>query len=219
MSPRRQLYWKGFRVPFVAPWSEEKSRPGRIVRREGVGGQGIGYEDEHPIDRRDGVLWVRTSATPGWGRPELAGVHALRQRQAIAHMLCQVCGESTIGCRGSDERHLFLLAAKDGEPIQENETTLSPPIHVSCALESVQHCRHLQRGHTAALVEHCPLWGVAGIEYDAKTIRPIEGDELTFVSYTEEARLRWTLAARTVISLHGCTTVDLSKLAAETVPA
>ncbi|KIF04754.1 hypothetical protein PL81_17020 [Streptomyces sp. RSD-27] len=204
-------------MPFVAPWSGENSLPGRIVLREGVGGQGIGYLDEHPSDRRDDVLWVRMSATPGLGQPELPDMHALRQRQAITHMLCQVCGESTLV--GGEERHLFLLAAKDGAPIREGETTASPPIHIACALESVRYCRELRRGHTAAFVDYCPSWGVAGIEYDPETLRPIPGDGLTFVSYAEEARLRWTLAARAVISLHGCTTVDLSELAAETVPA
>ncbi|WP_053686962.1 hypothetical protein [Streptomyces sp. IGB124] len=140
-------------------------------------------------------------------------MHALRQRQAISHMLCQVCGESTIG--GGEERHLFLLAARDGAPIREGETTASPPIHLACALESVRHCPHLRRGHTAALVDYCPSWGVAGIEYDPKTIQPLPGSGLTSISYVESDRLRWVLAARTVISLHGCTTVDLTRLATD----
>ncbi|ATW51123.1 hypothetical protein [Streptomyces peucetius] len=61
--------------------------------------------------------------------------------------------------------------------------------------------------------------GVAGIVYDPRTLQPLPGElgDLTFVSYSDP-RLRWTLAARSLISLHGCTTVDLEELAATAAP-
>ncbi|MGW3627810.1 hypothetical protein [Streptomyces sp. NPDC000880] len=217
MSPR-QFSWNGLRVPFIAPWSSEQACTGAIVLRRGAGGQGIGYVDEYSrADRRNETLWVRVPATRGIGRPLLAGVHALRQRQAMSHMLCQVCGETTFG--RSDGRHLFLVRAANGQPIAEGEKTTTPPVHESCAAEAVRDCPHLRKGHTASLVEFAPAWGVAGIVYDPKTLKPLPGDDndgLTFVAY-DDPRIRWTLAAREVVALQDCTVVDLDDLAAQAV--
>lgn len=112
----RQFYWNGLHVPFISPWSGETVLPGTIVRGRSIGGEGIGYQDEDSrVDRKAGVLWVRYSAVRGVGQPLLARVHALRQRQAMNRMLCQVCGRSTVGRH--DERHLFLVRAATGQPV------------------------------------------------------------------------------------------------------
>jgi hypothetical protein len=156
------------------------------------------------------------AAVRGSGRPLLAGVHALRQRQAISHMLCQVCGEPTVAVR-RDERQLFLMRDTAGQPIGEGETTHMPPLHEACALEAVRDCPHLRQNYVAALVEYAPAWGVAGIVYDPDTLQPLpakDGEELTYVA-DDDLRLRWTQAAREVVSLHGCTPVDLTDLAPE----
>lgn len=138
-QPRpRQIFWNGVHVPYIAPWEGEWKRPDPIVLRRGRGGEGIGYANEQShVDRRHGVLWVRYGAVRGTGEPKLAGVHPLRQRQVLVHMLCQVCGGSTFG-RREDERHLFLRAAKDGRPIEEGERTTTPPVCEPCATESVR---------------------------------------------------------------------------------
>ncbi|MFC4463947.1 hypothetical protein ACFPH6_05115 [Streptomyces xiangluensis] len=143
-------------------------------------------------------------------------MHALRQRQAMGYMLCQVCGESTYGCR-RDERHLFLVRAAAGQPIVEGEKTATPPVHESCAVESLRDCPHMRKGATASLVEFAPTWGVAGIVYDPRTLQPLPSDDpegLTFVGYDDPA-IRWTLAAREVVTLEGCMTVDLNDLVAQ----
>jgi hypothetical protein len=214
MSGPRQLYWRGLRVPFISPWSGETQRTGVITLRRGL--VGVGFADEDPrFDRRNGALWVRMSAVRGSGRPLLAKVHALRQRQAMSYMLCQVCGRSTFG--HDDNRHLFLMRDAEGRPIREGEQTAVPPIHEACAVEAVRDCPHLGDGHVAALVEYAPTWGVAGIVHDLKTLQPLpaeEGKELTFVG-NDDPRIRWTLAARDVVSLHGCTAVDLDELVAK----
>ncbi|MGP3950926.1 hypothetical protein [Streptomyces sp. 7N604] len=213
MSPR-QLYQNGLRVPFIAPWSSEDTIRGTIVLRRGVGGEGIGYADEDgSADRRNDTLWVRVPAVRGIGRARLAGVHALRQRQCMTHMLCQVCGESTFG--RPDERHLFLV--RGDQPIAEGEKTATPPVHESCAAESVRDCPHMRKGAVTSLVEYAPSWGVAGIVYDPQTLQPLpcdNDDGLEFVAYGDP-RIRWTLAAREVVTLHGCTTVNLNDLAAQ----
>jgi len=230
MSIPRQFYVNDLRVPFIAPWSREKQPRFSIARRHPLLGGGICYPDERRDDRWNQVLWVRMPAVRGVGKPFLAGVHALRQRQCISHMLCQICGGSTYHSRpreptkpspSADERHLFLVRAATGVAITEGERTASPPVHEACAIEAVEDCPHLGKGATASLVEYSPNWGVAGIVYDPETLEPQPGDGtdgLTYVAY-EDPRLPWTLAAREVVALHGCTTVDLDELAARVAAA
>ncbi|MFJ4343007.1 hypothetical protein [Streptomyces sp. NPDC088915] len=221
MSAPRQITWNGWHVPFIAPWSHETPRAGTIVRASR--GAGIAYADElDVVDRRNGTLWVRWSALRGAGRPHLGGVHPLRQRQAMSHMLCQVCAASTYGDAFSrwGGRHLFLVRADQGQEIRDGETTATPPICEPCAAESVRACPELGKGYTAALVERPQPWGVAGIPYNPRTLAPAPApktrDGLTFVNY-EDPRLPWTLAARDVVTLLGCTPVDLDRLAAHGV--
>ncbi|MFE7777640.1 hypothetical protein ACFU5O_27825 [Streptomyces sp. NPDC057445] len=215
MSGVRQFHWRGMRVPFIARWSREDQRQYPIERRPSLTGDGIGYPDEDPrADRRDGVLWVRMPVVRGIGEPYLASVHALRQRQCMNHMLCQICGESTFTHSGG--RHLFLMRGAKGQPIREGEKTAVPPVHEACAAEAVRLCPHLRKGWVAARVEYAPPWGVAGIVYDSQTLQPLpaeRGRELEFVGL-DDPRLRWTLAARDVVALHGCTPVELDELAA-----
>ncbi|MEV0776325.1 hypothetical protein [Streptomyces sp. NPDC050428] len=208
-----QYFWNGKRVPFFVPWSTEQPLPAKLVHRPGPGGIALGYQDEIPGDRFRDVLWVRMSMGQGNGRPDMPGVHALRQRRCINHFMCQVCGRPT---ERRDGRYLFLMHAAGGRAISEGERTQTPPVHVKCARESVRDCPHLRESSTAALVEHAPIWGVAGIEYNPHTLAPREplGNEnrpkLTEVAYEDHSRIAWIKAAREVISLHGVTEVDLS---------
>ncbi|WP_094212045.1 hypothetical protein [Streptomyces sp. 2R] len=215
--PKRQFHWQGLHVPFIAPWSAEQHLPSTIVRRTGVGGTGIGYADElSHVDRRRSVLWTRQAVARGSGTPFLAGVHPLRQRQAMSHMLCQVCGQSTFDSafRQWGERHLFVARAPKSKPLGEGEVTTTPPICLPCARESVGACPHLRKGWAAALVELAQPWGVAGIRYDEKTLRtlplPRTGLHLAQLGHLEE---RWTLASRDVVTLHGVIPIDLGAVA------
>lgn len=219
MSPK-VLHWRGLQVPFITPWSSEAAPLPPVILHHGRGGTGLGYadEDEH-LDRwLGGALWIRMPATRGIGTPHFAGIHALRQRQAMHRLLCQVCGRTTLGTR-PDERTLFLLGARDGVPIREQETTTAPPVHEECARQALRECPHLRRGWAAALVDYTPGWGVAGVPYDPETLLPTAGsdpDGLTHVPYTDEAQLRWVVAAREVVQLLGVEAVtDLDALVAE----
>ncbi|SER24901.1 hypothetical protein SAMN04487983_101379 [Streptomyces sp. yr375] len=219
---RSPLYWRGLRVPWIAPWSAEATGKPPIVPRRRVG-PGIGYQDEHHTDRRDDVLWIRVPLTPGRGTPHFAGVHALRQRQAMDRDLCQVCGRLAVGDR-PDGRVLFLMHSASGRPVSEGELTAAPPVHEACAREAVLECPHLRRGWTAALVKHTPAWGVAGILYQPRTLRPrptssADSDGLDLVSYEDDVRLRWVLAARMVVALHGVEEVDVASFAGSAAPA
>ncbi|WP_409117869.1 hypothetical protein [Streptomyces acidiscabies] len=216
MTPAR-LVWRGVPVPWVAPWSHEYTLPGRFVRQVNEDAEErLGYADEHPSDRRDGVLWVRMSVARGRGTPDFAGLHPLRQRQAMTHLLCQVCGTTTIGTR-ADERHLFVLVARGtNSPVREGERVIVPPVHETCALQAVEQCPHLRRGWTAALVGWAPSWGVAGALIHPGTLDLISDPaDLVEVPYEEERRLRWVYASREAVSLHEVEPVTLARLETE----
>ncbi len=56
MTPAR-LLWRGMPVPWVTPWSHEQTVPGRFVRHVNEESEErLGYADERPSDRRNGVL-------------------------------------------------------------------------------------------------------------------------------------------------------------------
>jgi hypothetical protein len=207
-------HWNGIRVPYITRWTAEEVAHPKIVRIVGRGGEGIGYEKENPvIDRRHEALWVRAALARGRGRPDFARINSLRQKRAMRYSLCQVCGVTVLDSR-ADERTLHLLGG--AAPIGEGETTAAPPVHPSCAVESIESCPHLQRGWAAALVTYSPLWGVAGVVHDRVTLAPLPSPgkrpfDLTHVHVSEE-RIRWTLASFTVVSLHGVTPVSMDEL-------
>ncbi|MFI6112810.1 hypothetical protein [Kitasatospora sp. NPDC051164] len=200
----------GLPVPYVTAWSTETHPAATVVLHRT--GQGIGYADETPYDRdSDGVLWIRQAIAQGAGKALFPTVHALRQRRAISRMLCQVCGADTL--QQDPERQLFVL--KDvGRPVDEGELTTAAPVCPPCALIAVTHCPHL-REHVAAWVERPASWGVAGVLYDPRTLLPVPGEDIVQVGYDDPA-LRWVLATRHVLSLHGCIAVDVNDLAALT---
>ncbi|WP_413116270.1 hypothetical protein ACK1X7_37185 [Streptomyces sp. CY1] len=213
--PRPHQYFAGsIRVPYITPWTGENARQPTMTTRLGRVGYGIGYADEYGIaDRARGALWVRMPVKPGAGGPLLGRIHALRQRQAMYHMLCQGCGQPTVGGRG-DQRHLFLMTSATGQPIAEGEKTVTPPSCADCAVEAALEGPPSRSRYVAVLVEHVLVWGVAGIVYSPDTLVPVprdSGNEFALVAY-DDPRLPWTLACREVVSLHGCTAMDLKDL-------
>ncbi|GAA0642837.1 hypothetical protein GCM10009548_04160 [Streptomyces malaysiensis subsp. malaysiensis] len=203
-------------MPYIAAWTGENAPPAVITTRHGRGGMGIGYAGEYGIaDRRRGALWIRVPVRHGAGAPLLGRVHALRQRLAMNHMLCQFCGRPTDD--RPDGRHLFLLHATSGKPVADGERTATPPVCDGCALEVLSR-PSVRRECVAVLVEHAAAWGVAGVVHAPETLRPVPGEHgepFTFVAY-DDPRLPWTLACREVVALHGCTAVDLGDLTEHT---
>ncbi|MEV6803122.1 hypothetical protein [Streptomyces sp. NPDC051132] len=213
-SPFRPItYWNGRPVPFITAWTKEAIPPQPLTVIHGRGGSGLGFRDEEPhIDRHYGAPWVRMPAVRR-GRPDFVAIHALRQRQAMSRLLCQVCGGPTVGT-WPDERTLFLAGSAGGRPIAPGEQTMSPPVHAVCARIAVEECPPLRdHGWAAALVGYAPAWGVAGAVYHPQTLKALTKD-LHRVPFTDSRRIRWVLAARLVITLEEVTPVtDLDVLA------
>ncbi|WP_101256335.1 hypothetical protein [Streptomyces barkulensis] len=205
-------------VPYITAWSRERFTTPPVVRRRiGTGPEHLAFADETPYDRDSwGVLWERQAITPKHrrGEPRLEEIHALRQRRAMLDLLCQICGQPTLD---AEDRSLFLVR-KTSRPISDGEITASPPVCIPCAHLSVRHCPALRQGHTAAWVEYAPAWGVAGTIYDPATLQRTPGKRLVPVPY-DSPQIRWTLAARLVVSLQECTPVNLDDLQPNTTGA
>ncbi|MGW7007300.1 hypothetical protein ACWGCW_31975 [Streptomyces sp. NPDC054933] len=209
MSQQCRYTDNGLTVPYITRWTYERQIVPDLVVRTSRKGRWLTYADGDLYDRdHGGALWVRQAVAPGKGSADFSTVHSLRQRRAVSHLLCQVCGMSTL--EEDCERQLYLLHAADGRPIQDGELTSAPPVCTTCALEAVEVCPALRKGHVAAWVGHAPTWGVAGVLYDPGTLRPVSSG-LVNVPYTSP-RIRWTIARREIVSLRHCTPVNLCQL-------
>ncbi|MFF0386900.1 hypothetical protein [Streptomyces sp. NPDC004286] len=211
----QQLTWGGLPVPYVTLWSSEIANPPRLTHRAVGTFRGIGYQDEDPRADRDpetGALLGRHLLAPGRGHPVFIDMNGPRQRRAIRHMLCQICGRPDL-MRLAGGRSLYVLGSS--APITEGETTTAPSVHPACALKAIEHCPPLRRDHAAALVKFSPVWGVAGVVYDPATLAPRSPvpDPSRLPHVREDSPdIPWTLAAFTVISLHGITPVSPTEI-------
>jgi hypothetical protein len=190
-------------VPYITAWSSERTLAQPVV----ANGSGIGYADEIPYDRdKDGVLWTRTSCSPGKGRPEFGRVHALRQRRAMRRLLCQVCGDRAHQNR---EGVLWVIGEDAANPGSwpGELTTAHPPLCEPCAARSLRMCPHLRRRSVALRVrEHAPA-GVRGALYRPGVPRPT-ARTVAGVAY-DDPRIRWTRAGQLVVRLVSYSVVDL----------
>ncbi|GAA2667651.1 hypothetical protein GCM10010400_30510 [Streptomyces aculeolatus] len=188
----------------------------RVTRRwlAGLGGEGLGYEGELPTDRHRGLLWERVAEAEGEGRVQIGLVHGPRQRRAMNHRLCQVCFARAAP---AGEPLLFLVAGT--RPITTGDRLTSPPIHAECAEDAVRDCPDLADVYSAALVQRASSWGVAGLAYQPATLKPRPSRHRTGLTllpyYAPAADLRWILAVREAVTVHGCTPVRLEDLASE----
>ncbi|MFJ4631542.1 hypothetical protein [Streptomyces sp. NPDC088847] len=201
-------WWDGMPVPAIATRSGEEPRPQPLMRQRSR----LAFTDEVWSDRQYETLWMRQPSLAR-GEPQFEFVHGLRQRRLMTRMLCQVCTGPTPAAIGQPA--LFLLGADGGRPIRDGEETASPPVHAACARTTLEYCRPLSRGWSAAMVERTPIWGVAGAMYDPRTmtaVPPPEGRRLHRVPFSDD-RLAWVLASRLMVTLEGATPVtDLEDL-------
>lgn len=194
-------------VPFIATWSGEKgiAAPSVVARLTG----GIGYVGEVPDDRDRGVLWLRSVDLRGRGRPLYAEVHPGRQRRAMRHELCQVCGEPA---DRDDGGVLWLLEDRrsDWKGWPHDLTTTHPPICRRCVPVARAQCPHLWRGAVLVRVGRSEVCAVHGQRYAPGTFGPRRvADETVLLG--EEPAIHWTVASQLVRALYDCTFVDLER--------
>lgn len=198
-------------VPFIAAWSDEQPHRRKVVYS---GRGGIAFADETPEDRDQfGVLWNGRAVARGAGRPEYGNVHPVRQRVAMEHRLCQVCGRSA----DRDRRGvLWLIEDRRGDwkGWPNDLLTTHPPVCLPCAGKAVRMCPHLVGNSVAVRVRESDVCGVYGRVWSSSAFgHPVPTSVKDVVSYGTTAA-RWVLAGQLVRALSGCTLVSLDELAA-----
>ncbi|MGC4950929.1 hypothetical protein ACLQ2N_32655 [Streptomyces sp. DT224] len=202
-----QFYQGRRRMPYIAPWSEE--RPDRALTW--LRGGRLAYTDETEQDRVRGALLLRQGSARGRGYANPAGVHPQRQREVMDRLGCQVCGADT-GREAADlwnGRRLFLVA--EGTPLHDGAETASPPVHRACAIEALTEeigCKHLRGAPALALAEQVTPWGVHGLVHDPVTREPCGRHALPY----DHHLIRATIAFRVIVRLHACTPITPDEL-------
>jgi hypothetical protein len=189
-------------VPYITRWSTEENLPTRVIQRP----TGIAFADENIYDRDGrGILWSRVPSRPGQGRPEFGKVHPLRQRHAMAQLLCQVCaGPSDVNSQGT----LWLIPDypgyhQDWPDWPERLATTEPPICQPCAETALRLCPALRKGNLTMRVAHSTVSGIYGALYRPGPITPKAIEDAT-LPFTDPA-IRWTCAGHLARELTGCT--------------
>jgi hypothetical protein len=209
-EPRPGATYRGGVVPYITSWtSEHPAARSKVIVRPLTG---IGYLDETPDDRDEhGILWRRTPSAPGTGRPEFGNIHTSRQRRAMRHLLCQVCGgQADQNADGT----LWLLKDHRGDwpGWPHGMGVTEPPICLPCARAASNTCPALRReGHVALRVTGCPVSGISGALYEPGAVYPtatITG-RMVMVAF-EDPTVRWVQAVHLVREITRCTIVELA---------
>lgn len=190
-------------VPYISAWSGERPTQASLIVKGRIG---IAYKRERPGDRdAHGTLWARYIDAPGVGAPQYSKVHPRRQRRAMRHLLCQVCG----GPADQDERGTLWLVGEAEKQWPGAETTGQPPVCLRCAGPASHACPHL-RGRTLALrVRHAPIVGARGIFYHHWHGHLLNAGPAT-LPYSDP-QIHWLHAYQLMRELHDCTVVDLNR--------
>ena len=211
-------------MPYAVPWSGEVSAVGGAltVRPDG---SGLAYRDETPHDRdRNGVLWARITHAPGTGHPNYRSMHSHRQRHAMLHNLCQVCGGPA---DRTSQGWLFLLTDTDRTPADntagdnangptrradwpEGSVTTKPPVCLRCAGLAVRHCPHLAT--PLFIRSRKPRhWGVFGGFFLPTATGALTASDDAYLPYGAPPA-RWFLASQAAVELTRCTRVTANRL-------
>ncbi|WP_237404759.1 hypothetical protein [Actinacidiphila reveromycinica] len=187
----------------MALWSGEREGPMPVVARRD--GRGIRYADERSFDRdANGVLWSRAPSQPGRGTPQFGSVHSLRQRIAMAGLRCQICGGPA---DRTPDGVLWLIDARPGEILPDEEDTAHPPVCRPCAHRSTRVCPHLRGNHTALRVRTFFPSGVNGVLHVPAPNGPTIADSGPIAF--GDARLPWVRAHQLIMRLADFAPIDL----------
>lgn len=168
----------GVDVPWVTSWSGES--------QGGVG----------PCPTVDGAMAALQTWKPGEGKPLYSRNHLRRQRDSVRAMLCPMCGEPTAeGDRWSQTGRFHaagvLRARGFGQALpadlEDDRVLLDAgaiaPLHMRCAMASLQRCPHLGAMADRDLKSFPPAWVVVPLYVEAH--RPVGGGVLAAVSFLQ----------------------------------
>jgi hypothetical protein len=197
-------------VPYIGSWTgEETAQPQIIRRRRG----GIAFADEMLLDRDEwGVLWIRSTARIGVGRPLFKRLHPRRQRRAVLDLLCQVCAKPA---DHTDAGTLWLMPESEVHAGEDREgmTTIYPPLCSPCARLSVSMCPALRQSYVL-LRARSRVAGVSGVVF--RPVYPFPrlmvDDDYPDVVALGDPMLAWTLGCQLARGLVDVAVIDLESL-------
>lgn len=135
-------------VPWVTRWSGEIAPQSVSLRRSSAGALVATYDDDIP-DNRDwdhgGVVWQRESVSRA-GEPQFGYVNTLRQRSAMRHGRCEVCGR-----RITDRPINWLVPETLLSHVYGDPVTAQAPTCDECLPIAMDLCPFLRR-RTARLL-------------------------------------------------------------------
>ena len=168
----------GIDVPWVTSWSEEI--------QGGVG----------PCPTVDGAMAALQRWKPGVGKPLYARNHLRRQRDSVRAMLCPMCGQATeTGDRWSQTGRFQsagglraqgfgqALPAEMADDLVLFNAGAIAPLHMACALASLQRCPHLGSMPDRELKAFPSAWIVVPLYVEAR--HPVGGRALPAVSFLQ----------------------------------
>ncbi|SFS80136.1 hypothetical protein SAMN05444716_104137 [Streptomyces harbinensis] len=198
-------------VPYITQWTGEQTAAMPVVTRRGR----LAYADERSYDRdAGGVLWRRVPSTPGKGKPEFGAVHPLRQRIAMAGLVCQVCGGPA---DRNEDGVLWLMGDASDNPGDwpQGLETAHPPVCLPCATLAVRACPHLRQRFVALRVRTWTLAGVHGALYQPGLNGPILTDA-TGIPFDHPA-IKWIIASQLIATLDRFTFTNIGAEATRSV--
>jgi len=118
----KQLYFGKTPVPYTVSWTGED----RI------------YLGKCPIAKRDAIC---QDVARGLGKPKFGAPHMMRQREAIAKCLCDLCGKSI---RNSTKVSLSQARPQDHAARSGDILQVEPLLHRECAAICMEWCPSLK---------------------------------------------------------------------------
>lgn len=116
---RKQLYWHGIPVPYIALWSSEE------------------YSHLAPDKNAADYPSIFLSGTRGEGEPVWGKMHETRQRETVATCRCQVCN-----CKLRGESMAYAMdvpqTMRDGKT--DRPLLLEPPVCRRCVAITLKMC-------------------------------------------------------------------------------
>lgn len=172
------LQWKGHPVPWVARWTGEVDQTSVSVGIERATGITVAFYEDG-IENRDehGVLWHREGINRT-GTPQFGEVSVYRQRAAMRHRLCQVCGEKIEGRLIRWLLHPAQIVERNGKTI-----TMSPPTCDPCIELSKAECPAMKRERVIAKVLDYEPWGVYGTVVRMNDAGDVQTTGRTYIEY------------------------------------
>lgn len=128
--------------------------------------------------------------SPGVGKPSFGKPHSQRQREAIAHCLCDLCGKSL--------KPHTKISLSHARPVPHGASgwailQVEPMLHRACAALCIDWCPSLKRdvADGSLFVRQVTRWRAQAAIMSREYVREITGQDCTALGHAKVELLRW----------------------------